>query len=197
MVRRKLAVGVFGRKKAESFAPKIDGRQIDLNEYRQHFASAGQTLNCCDIIGAGWGNLALEDSGFKGPNEGSRWWLRKLELMRGYRFNLAFENTNWPYYVTEKIWQAIRATCLPVYWGKDNSIYESFEPDSFVDASQFESPKALWEYLRKMTYAEWVVRYQRCVTAYNKEMSINIQTGFPRFSETVQRVYDVLKASRK
>lgn len=44
----------------------------------------------------------------------------KLAYLRNYRFNLTPENTNYKDYVTEKLFEAIDAGCIPIYHGSDN-----------------------------------------------------------------------------
>lgn len=44
----------------------------------------------------------------------------KLAYLRQYRFNLTPENTNHDGYVTEKLFEAICAGCIPIYHGSDN-----------------------------------------------------------------------------
>ena len=34
-----------------------------------------------------------------------------------YKFYLAFENSQSPGYVTEKLWQALKMGSVPIYWG--------------------------------------------------------------------------------
>jgi alpha(1,3/1,4) fucosyltransferase len=45
----------------------------------------------------------------------------KREFLQSYRFNLCPENSNYKGYVTEKIFDAIYAGCIPIYWGSDNN----------------------------------------------------------------------------
>lgn len=45
----------------------------------------------------------------------------KLSFLRHYRFNLCPENSNYPGYCTEKIFEAIVSGCIPLYWGSDNN----------------------------------------------------------------------------
>jgi len=45
----------------------------------------------------------------------------KCDFIRQYKFNICPENSNSPGYVTEKIFQAIEAGCIPIYWGSDNN----------------------------------------------------------------------------
>lgn len=44
----------------------------------------------------------------------------KLEYLKHYRFNITPENTNYKGYVTEKLFEAIYAGCVPIYNGGDN-----------------------------------------------------------------------------
>lgn len=44
----------------------------------------------------------------------------KLSYLRDYRFNLTPENSNQYGYVTEKLFEAIHAGCVPIYHGSDN-----------------------------------------------------------------------------
>ncbi|MBC6996583.1 glycosyltransferase family 10 [Neolewinella lacunae] len=53
----------------------------------------------------------------KGLAEGNA---AKLAHLRNYRYNLCPENSNAAGYVTEKVFHAIAAGCIPVYWGADN-----------------------------------------------------------------------------
>ena len=43
----------------------------------------------------------------------------KIAYLRQFRFNLCPENTNNKGYVTEKIFEAIKAGCVPIYWGNE------------------------------------------------------------------------------
>lgn len=41
----------------------------------------------------------------------------KIEWMKQYKFNLCFENASYPGYCTEKLFNALEAGCIPIYWG--------------------------------------------------------------------------------
>ncbi len=45
----------------------------------------------------------------------------KREFIRQYKFNICPENSNAPGYVTEKIFHALEAGCVPIYWGSGNN----------------------------------------------------------------------------
>lgn len=99
---------------------------------------------------------------------GYDWSDRKLAKMTRYWFALSIENTLHPYYVTEKIWQAVVAGSLPLYYGAGGStIYEDFPRDSFIDVAEFTSTKSLLSYLQMMTPVEAAQRMRLCRIAYN------------------------------
>lgn len=75
----------------------------------------------------------------------------KIRLLRDYRFNICPENTNAPGYVTEKIWHAHAAGCIPVYWGSGNQPEpEILNPEAilFFDPAD---PERLSDQLRTLT----------------------------------------------
>jgi hypothetical protein len=44
----------------------------------------------------------------------------KHDFIRQFKFNICPENSNAEGYVTEKLFQAIAAGCIPIYWGSNN-----------------------------------------------------------------------------
>jgi len=68
----------------------------------------------------------------------------KIDFLRNYKFNIAFENRSLPGYTTEKIYEPMAARCLPIYWGNP-CIHEEFNPKSFLNYSDFPSEDALIE----------------------------------------------------
>lgn len=73
----------------------------------------------------------------------------KLRVIADYRYTLAFENSIGPDYVTEKFFEPLLAGSIPVYLGAPN--VDSFAPGdrAFIDAADFDSAKALADYLLK------------------------------------------------
>jgi hypothetical protein len=81
----------------------------------------------------------------------------KHEFLSGYKFYMAFENTSVPGYTTEKIVEAMRARCIPIYWGNPR-IAEDFNPASFINAHDFPSPDALIKHIRRVDQDEQLYR---------------------------------------
>lgn len=45
----------------------------------------------------------------------------KIEYIKNFKFNICPENINTPNYVTEKLFEAFLADCIPIYYGADNN----------------------------------------------------------------------------
>ena len=55
----------------------------------------------------------------------------KLKFIAGYKFNIAFENSAYPGYTTEKIMDPLSVWSVPVYWG-DPLVDHDFRKESMV-----------------------------------------------------------------
>jgi hypothetical protein len=77
----------------------------------------------------------------------------KLRTLGGYRFALAIENTRFPGYVSEKLFDCLFAGTIPVYDGAPDAL-RYVPPEAFVDASLFTDYAALEQFLREMTEAD-------------------------------------------
>jgi alpha(1,3/1,4) fucosyltransferase len=62
----------------------------------------------------------------------------KLEFIQNYKFTLAFENSSYPGYTTEKIFEPMLVNSIPVYWGNP-LIERDFNPASFLNYHEFEN----------------------------------------------------------
>lgn len=82
--------------------------------------------------------------------DGDLWRPTKLKIIADYKFTLAFENAATPDYVSEKFFDPLVAGSVPVYLGAPN--VEDFAPGDhcFINTADFESPKALANYLLEL-----------------------------------------------
>jgi hypothetical protein len=71
----------------------------------------------------------------------------KLATIARYKFTLAFENSICLDYVTEKFFDPLLAGSVPVYLGAPNVAEFAPGRDCYIDASLFETPRALAAYL--------------------------------------------------
>ena len=71
----------------------------------------------------------------------------KLEVVAGYKFTIAFENSIAEDYVTEKFYEPLYAGSVPVYLGAPNVAEFAPGAHSFIDVRDFASLKDLAAYL--------------------------------------------------
>lgn len=109
-----------------------------------------------DIFGPGWPKAERRTkygTGFfsaRGAYEGS-----KLELLQNYRFTIAYENClNDCGYITEKLFDALLAGCVPVYLG-NQSILKYVPEDVFIDARRFKTRFDLAKFIEAMPEEQW------------------------------------------
>jgi len=60
-------------------------------------------------------------------------WKEKIDYLRQYKFNIAFENRNAVGYTSEKLYHAFAANTIPIYWG-NKLVGRDFNIDRFVHA---------------------------------------------------------------
>jgi hypothetical protein len=77
----------------------------------------------------------------------------KHSLLGGYKFALVIENTRFPGYVSEKLFDCFFAGCIPVYDGAPD-IDRLVRTDAFIDARRFRSYAQLERCLRNVTEME-------------------------------------------
>ena len=62
----------------------------------------------------------------------------KMNFLKRYKFNICFENSSTPGYVTEKIIQSMYVNSIPIYWGAPN-IKNDFNTNSFINYHDYEN----------------------------------------------------------
>lgn len=108
----------------------------------------------------------------------------KLDVLRHYRFNLAFENCIDRDYVTEKWFDCLLAGCVPVYLGAPNIADFAPAPNSYIDASAFDAA-GLARHLRETAgsetrYASYFAWKHRPLPASFVELFKDQETPFLR-----------------
>jgi hypothetical protein len=59
---------------------------------------------------------------------------KKVRFLENYRWNITYENSMGEGYVTEKLFHAKVAGCIPIYWGSD-AVSEDFDERGFINAT--------------------------------------------------------------
>jgi hypothetical protein len=99
--------------------------------YREAFFRALNAYKHIDAPGRSMNNMMPID-----PVPGQFSWEAKIEFLRQYKFAVAFENSSYPGYNTEKLTHPVEADCIPIYWG-DPEIGRSFNARRFINAHDF------------------------------------------------------------
>lgn len=77
---------------------------------------------------------------------------KKIDCLKQYKFCICFENSRYPGYITEKIFDCFQAGCVPVYLGAPN--VEQYIPrNCFISFTRFKNYKELYRYLSTMDEA--------------------------------------------
>ena len=83
----------------------------------------------------------------------------KFCAMSSHLFYFAFENSVFPDYVTEKLYEPLAVGTIPVYIGAPNVAEYAPAPHSLIRVADFPSPKALVDYLQCVARNETVKQY--------------------------------------
>lgn len=73
----------------------------------------------------------------------------KLEFQRQYKFTIAFENSEYPGYTTEKIVHPKIVDSIPIYWG-NYEVGKDWNTKAFINAYDFKNLQELIEYIKKV-----------------------------------------------
>jgi len=73
----------------------------------------------------------------------------KVDFISNYKFNIAFENSSYPGYSTEKLVEALVTNTIPIYWG-DPKISNDFNTKAFINCHDFNSMNEVIEHIKKV-----------------------------------------------
>lgn len=82
----------------------------------------------------------------------------KVKFMSKYRFNLCFENSSYPGYCTEKLFEAMCAKTIPIYWGS-STVALDFNPKAFLNRYDYPSDR---DFIHK------IIELDNNIDAYNE-----------------------------
>jgi hypothetical protein len=81
----------------------------------------------------------------------------KNPVLRQYKFALAYENAVFPGYVSEKIFDAFFAGCVPIYLGAPD-VTDLIPAEAFIDRRRFGDHEQLYHFMKNMSEAEYAHR---------------------------------------
>jgi len=73
----------------------------------------------------------------------------KVAFQQHYRFCIAFENSSYPGYTTEKLVQAFAAGAIPIYWG-DPEVERVFNGAAFINCHRYASFEEVVEEVKRL-----------------------------------------------
>lgn len=163
--QKKLCVNISGNKFSDHPAELYSARRRSIRHFEQRFPRQ------FDLLGVGWGTATTHPSAsrvdrtlyrsYRGVVES------KTETLKHYRFALCYENSDGPPgYVTEKIFDCLRADCVPVYLGAPN-IAEYVDEAAYIDRRRFSCDEELAVFLERMEEHEYLA-YRNAATRYLK-----------------------------
>ena len=160
---------------------------------RTNIALYGRAAGITDIKGRGWPSSGIVSKEKINYHEEHRhdWFREKITWLRqGFLFNLCFENSNIPYYVTEKIWHAFVGCTVPIYYSND-TIYETFPKGSFIDYRDFKNKAQLYQYILDMPADEYLDRLNLGIEFFSRHREHIAE--FKHWQKTArQHIYDNL-----
>lgn len=151
--KKKLCAMIFGKKNWISNQPFINLYKMreEIVQFFEHNAP-----DSFDLYGTHW-DTALHVYKGTTPN--------KQECLKHYKFCFAYENTgNMAGYITEKIFDAMIAGTVPIYYGAQN-ITKYIPKHCFIDARDFIDHASLFKYLHTMTEQEYLC-YQQAIVDF-------------------------------
>ena len=164
LMGRKLLVNISMNKSASHPQELYSARRASIRHFER------TQPNNFDLYGVGWNrptNLwekvlpftRIVYSSYRGTVQ------NKWDVLPCYRFSLCYENIrDEPGWVTEKIFDCMRARCVPIYWGAPN-ITDYVDAEAFIDRRRFRSDADLEAYLLGITEQEYE-RYQEAMQDY-------------------------------
>lgn len=115
-----------------------------------HYFAKNQSI---DVYGSDWDKRYLALSHYSYPLENSSWKGRipgsKFPVMCRYDFCLCIENSRFPGYITEKIFDCFAVGTIPIYYGAED-VKDYLPSETFIDLSEFQSNDDLMLHLRSM-----------------------------------------------
>lgn len=153
-------IKLYGKAYASLTSPRVPADQ-----------SRSQKTEFCAYVMSNTKNSAPERiqifdllTNYKPVSSGGRWRNNtggpvadKLAFQLKHKFVIAFENTSWPGYLTEKFAEAAEANAVPIYWG-DPGVGELFNPKAFINCHKFSSFEAVVEEVKRIDSDEAIYR---------------------------------------
>lgn len=131
-----------------------------------------------DLFGFGWDKAnfgELKNNVIKKVYRGAV--KDKLEVLKNYKFALCFENAIFEGFVTEKIFDALIAGCVPIYYGAPD-IEEYVDKNCFIDFRKFKNYEELYSFLKNIDE----IQYNQYIENIKNYLQSNLYKKFSQES---------------
>lgn len=85
----------------------------------------------------------------------------KLEILANYKFTFCIQNHQYPNDIDEKIFDALFAGSVPIYYGAPN-ILEYIPEDCFIDFGKFQNLDNLFTFMEEVASSDKLQRMKEC-----------------------------------
>ena len=178
--KKKLLVNISGNKSSSRSRELYSARRKTIRYFERKHPDQ------FDLYGIGWDQLKKGQRSYpsyRGPVK------HKWDVYPSYRFGVCYENMrDEPGYITEKVFDCMRADSVPIYWGASN-ITDYVDAEAFIDRRRFKSDAELESFLVSVTESEYE-KYRQAIKSY---LASDRFAAFlpPAFANTIIRVFQL------
>ena len=107
--------------------------------------------------------------------EGSDFHLSKFAFLKQGKFNLCYENSSFPGYVTEKIYQALYCNTIPIYWGSP-TVAMDFNREAYISRHNYNTDAEMIEHIIELDNNDDMYNkmlQQPILNPYNNVLDLN------------------------
>lgn len=106
-----------------------------------------------------------------------------------HKFSIAYENTTYPGYTTEKLLQAFAAHTVPIYWG-DPLVKETFNEKAFICAHDYPSMEALIQRIREVDENDNLYAQMLSESAFLHPEENTVDFWYDRYTDFIKHILD-------
>ena len=150
--------------------------------YRQDFCKELMKYKKVDCLG----RVLHNTDGLSGLSARyvQNWNDSKRDIIKNYKFTIAFENQPIEGYFTEKLIDPFMAHSIPIYWG-DPTVTERFDKNSFINANGREIDDVIEEIIFYDTNEEAYMKMLQCKPLIDLSIIEDVEAKKKQFIEMI------------
>jgi len=125
-----------------------------------------------DLYGRGWNKYVVGGNVFN-YRKLKNIWKGELDVkdnsMSKYKFSICYENTDFPGYLTEKIFDSLAAGTIPIYYGSDY-VEEILPKELYINVKKFKNICDISNYINKFNADDYQVFYDALIKFCDSEI---------------------------